>query len=301
MGGAGVPRPGSAPVGIRERRRNRTGARPLSTRTTGERTHDAARLDLAPDGHRAIVDRRAAAVALLGRDHRRRLHRSRPTRWRRSSRAGLEPAPEGTASVVFADWCSASDHDDRVLADPGDRPVPRGVRRAPRAPRRQEGRARALHLGRQRAVAPARSDPGLPQEARADRDDQAGRARARRRAQGDGRDLRRARDEPRAARAHRGGHARGHDRAPAARGDAAARAHPALPLDRSARARGARARSSARSRTSSAARSTPGRATLELGRDRVRGARGRSGPSRSAPATSSRWPSRSPGGKVEPA
>jgi acetoacetate decarboxylase len=31
---------------------------------------------------------------------------------------GLAPAPEGEASVVFADWCSSSDHDDRVLADP---------------------------------------------------------------------------------------------------------------------------------------------------------------------------------------
>ena len=32
---------------------------------------------------------------------------------------GLSPAPDGAASVVFADWCSASDHDERVLADPG--------------------------------------------------------------------------------------------------------------------------------------------------------------------------------------
>jgi acetoacetate decarboxylase len=32
--------------------------------------------------------------------------------------AGLEPSPDGAASVVFADWCSASDHDERVLADP---------------------------------------------------------------------------------------------------------------------------------------------------------------------------------------
>ena len=32
--------------------------------------------------------------------------------------AGLSPAPDGAASVVFADWCSASDHDERVLADP---------------------------------------------------------------------------------------------------------------------------------------------------------------------------------------
>ena len=32
---------------------------------------------------------------------------------------GLEPVPEGTASVVFADWCSSSDQDERVLADPG--------------------------------------------------------------------------------------------------------------------------------------------------------------------------------------
>jgi acetoacetate decarboxylase len=31
---------------------------------------------------------------------------------------GLAPAPDGAASVVFADWCSASDHDSRVLADP---------------------------------------------------------------------------------------------------------------------------------------------------------------------------------------
>jgi acetoacetate decarboxylase len=31
---------------------------------------------------------------------------------------GLEPTPDGSASVVFADWCSASDHDDRVIADP---------------------------------------------------------------------------------------------------------------------------------------------------------------------------------------
>jgi hypothetical protein len=31
---------------------------------------------------------------------------------------GMTPVPEGTASVVFADWCSASDHDERVLADP---------------------------------------------------------------------------------------------------------------------------------------------------------------------------------------
>jgi acetoacetate decarboxylase len=31
---------------------------------------------------------------------------------------GMEPVPDGAASVVFADWCSASDHDERVLADP---------------------------------------------------------------------------------------------------------------------------------------------------------------------------------------
>lgn len=31
---------------------------------------------------------------------------------------GFSPAPDGAASVVFADWCSASDHDERVLADP---------------------------------------------------------------------------------------------------------------------------------------------------------------------------------------
>jgi acetoacetate decarboxylase len=31
---------------------------------------------------------------------------------------GMKPVAEATASVVFADWCSASDHDDRVLADP---------------------------------------------------------------------------------------------------------------------------------------------------------------------------------------
>jgi hypothetical protein len=31
---------------------------------------------------------------------------------------GMEPDPGGAASVVFADWCSASEHDDRVLADP---------------------------------------------------------------------------------------------------------------------------------------------------------------------------------------
>jgi acetoacetate decarboxylase len=31
---------------------------------------------------------------------------------------GMQPAPDGAASVVFADWCSASDHDERVLADP---------------------------------------------------------------------------------------------------------------------------------------------------------------------------------------
>ncbi len=32
---------------------------------------------------------------------------------------GLKPATDGAASIVFADWCSASDHDERVLADPG--------------------------------------------------------------------------------------------------------------------------------------------------------------------------------------
>jgi acetoacetate decarboxylase len=32
---------------------------------------------------------------------------------------GLTPSPDGAASVVFADWCSASDNDERVLADPG--------------------------------------------------------------------------------------------------------------------------------------------------------------------------------------
>lgn len=31
---------------------------------------------------------------------------------------GMQPAPDGAASVVFADWSSASDHDERVLADP---------------------------------------------------------------------------------------------------------------------------------------------------------------------------------------
>ncbi|MFI5308640.1 MAG: acetoacetate decarboxylase family protein, partial [Polyangiales bacterium] len=32
---------------------------------------------------------------------------------------GFAPLPDGAASVVFADWCSASDNDERVLADPG--------------------------------------------------------------------------------------------------------------------------------------------------------------------------------------
>ena len=32
--------------------------------------------------------------------------------------SGMEPTPDGAASVVFADWSSASDHDERVLADP---------------------------------------------------------------------------------------------------------------------------------------------------------------------------------------
>ncbi|HKU38662.1 MAG TPA: acetoacetate decarboxylase family protein [Polyangiales bacterium] len=32
---------------------------------------------------------------------------------------GLSPTPDGAASVVFADWCSASDNDERVIADPG--------------------------------------------------------------------------------------------------------------------------------------------------------------------------------------
>jgi acetoacetate decarboxylase len=32
--------------------------------------------------------------------------------------AGMQPSPDGACSVVFADWCSASDHDERVLADP---------------------------------------------------------------------------------------------------------------------------------------------------------------------------------------
>jgi acetoacetate decarboxylase len=31
---------------------------------------------------------------------------------------GMKPSPDGAASVVFADWCSASDHDERVIADP---------------------------------------------------------------------------------------------------------------------------------------------------------------------------------------
>lgn len=31
---------------------------------------------------------------------------------------GMEPTADGAASVVFADWSSASDHDERVLADP---------------------------------------------------------------------------------------------------------------------------------------------------------------------------------------
>jgi acetoacetate decarboxylase len=31
---------------------------------------------------------------------------------------GMKPSPDGAASAVFADWCSASDHDDRVLRDP---------------------------------------------------------------------------------------------------------------------------------------------------------------------------------------
>jgi acetoacetate decarboxylase len=31
---------------------------------------------------------------------------------------GMAPVPEATASVVFADWCSASDNDSRVIADP---------------------------------------------------------------------------------------------------------------------------------------------------------------------------------------
>jgi acetoacetate decarboxylase len=31
---------------------------------------------------------------------------------------GMSPSPDGAASVVFADWCSSSDHDERVLDDP---------------------------------------------------------------------------------------------------------------------------------------------------------------------------------------
>jgi hypothetical protein len=31
---------------------------------------------------------------------------------------GMQPSPDGAVSVVFADWSSSSDHDERVLADP---------------------------------------------------------------------------------------------------------------------------------------------------------------------------------------
>lgn len=31
---------------------------------------------------------------------------------------GMKPVPEGTASVVFADWCSSSDNDERVAGNP---------------------------------------------------------------------------------------------------------------------------------------------------------------------------------------
>jgi hypothetical protein len=32
--------------------------------------------------------------------------------------AGMEPDPEGAASIVFGDWCATADHDPRLAADP---------------------------------------------------------------------------------------------------------------------------------------------------------------------------------------
>ena len=99
----------------------------------GERTHDAAevgRCRRSTTGR--SVDRRAAAVALLGRDHRRRLHRRPATRSPRCCPRASSPvptAPPASCSRTGARRATATS----ACSPTRRRPVPRGVRRAARA------------------------------------------------------------------------------------------------------------------------------------------------------------------------
>ena len=176
---------------------------------------------------------------------------------------GIEPFAEdpGRCAALFVDWQSCSEGGDE-LVDPARGQYKEFFVVVTPGPRRRGGHDVPVHLGRPRLRARARVDPGLPEEARADRDD----AVVRPRLPGRGADVRRRVLGARASDRAGDGHARARVRVGADAQRSAAREPPPLPAAgvgpprRPGRQRAGAARSSDRS--ISAIHEGP--ATLEL-------------------------------------
>ncbi len=151
---------------------------------------------------------------------------------------GFEPSPDGAASVVFADWCSASDHDERVLADPavGQYREAYVVLHALRGDKKI-GRVPFIWVDSELSLLRGQIQ-GFPEEARGHRDDETGRSRSRWCSKASRSGVRRPRNQPLATRGDRERHPRAHVGPPPASRHAAPCAHATLSIDRSRRAVG---------------------------------------------------------------
>ena len=177
-----LPQPaGRAALRLRERRRHRAGPRLVRRRRLKADRREERRMTL-------------AGWTLPQTRHGTRVHRARrppgtiratsspstspPTRRRVAELvpAGFSPRGDGSCTFFFCDWCSGGGPRPARQGRPGEGSVQGSLRDPERDLRRPAVRTRAVHLGRFRALAPARADPGLPEEARRHPHDAAGRA-----------------------------------------------------------------------------------------------------------------------------
>ena len=209
LGGRELPHPRPAALRLRERRRHGAGARMVRhRRLKADRTKER-RMTLAgwtlpqtPTGRASTVPPPPWHYSgdIIAIDF-----TADPARVAELVPEGFSPRGDGSCTFFFCDWCSSADRDPRVKDDPAKGPVQGGLRDPQRNLRWPAVRARAVHLGRFRAFALARADPGLPEEARRNPHDARHRDREGWRAESGRRALRSPRLESRAATGDRRG------------------------------------------------------------------------------------------------